>query len=181
MHEKIQITYNVYAIIYTSYMFKDPICVMCYDCYRSLWVPTMIVTGPCGSVLWLLPVLVGPCYDCYRSLWLRAMIITGPCGSVLWLLPVLVAPCYDCYRSLWVCAMIVTGPCGSVLWLLPVLVGPCYNCCRSLWVRVINHISVIYIDRGFETLSDQTKDDQIGICCFSAKHAALRRKSKDGL
>jgi hypothetical protein len=29
--------------------------------------------------------------------------------------------------------------------------------------------------------SSQTKDYEIGICCFSAKHAALRRKSKDRL
>jgi len=29
--------------------------------------------------------------------------------------------------------------------------------------------------------SGQTKDYQIGICCFSAKHAAFRRKSKDWL
>jgi hypothetical protein len=27
----------------------------------------------------------------------------------------------------------------------------------------------------------QTKDYEIGICCFSAKHAALKRKSKDWL
>jgi hypothetical protein len=32
-----------------------------------------------------------------------------------------------------------------------------------------------------ERRSGQTKDYKIGICCFSAKHAALRRKSKDGL
>jgi hypothetical protein len=37
------------------------------------------------------------------------------------------------------------------------------------------------VDRGFESRSDQTKDYKIGICCFSAKHAALRRKNKDGL
>jgi hypothetical protein len=35
------------------------------------------------------------------------------------------------------------------------------------------------VDRGFEPRSGQTKDYTIGICCFSAKHAALRRKSKD--
>jgi hypothetical protein len=35
------------------------------------------------------------------------------------------------------------------------------------------------VDRGFEPLSGQAKDYKIGICCFSAKHAALRRKSKD--
>ena len=34
-------------------------------------------------------------------------------------------------------------------------------------------------DRGFEPWSGQTKDYTIGICCFSAKHAALWRKSKD--
>ena len=34
------------------------------------------------------------------------------------------------------------------------------------------------VDRGFEPRSGQTKDYNIGICCFSAKHAALRRKSK---
>jgi hypothetical protein len=29
--------------------------------------------------------------------------------------------------------------------------------------------------------SGQTKDYKIGICCFSAKHTILRRKSKDWL
>jgi hypothetical protein len=33
------------------------------------------------------------------------------------------------------------------------------------------------VDRGFEPGSDQAKDYKIGICCFSAKHAALRRKT----
>jgi hypothetical protein len=37
------------------------------------------------------------------------------------------------------------------------------------------------IDRGFEYRSVQTKDFKIGICCFSAKHASLRRTSKDRL
>ena len=35
------------------------------------------------------------------------------------------------------------------------------------------------VDPGFEPQSGQTKDYKIGIYCFSAKHAALRRKSKD--
>jgi hypothetical protein len=35
------------------------------------------------------------------------------------------------------------------------------------------------VDRGFEPRSGQTKDYKIGICCFSYKHAAFRRKSKD--
>ena len=37
------------------------------------------------------------------------------------------------------------------------------------------------VDRGFEPLSVHTKDYKIGICCFSAKHRAIRRKSKDWL
>ena len=37
------------------------------------------------------------------------------------------------------------------------------------------------IDRGSESWSGQSKDHKIGICCFSAEHAALRRKSKDWL
>ena len=34
------------------------------------------------------------------------------------------------------------------------------------------------INRGFEPRSGQTKDYTISICCFFAKHSALRRKSK---
>jgi hypothetical protein len=37
------------------------------------------------------------------------------------------------------------------------------------------------VDRGFEPWSGQTKDYKIGICYFSAKHSALRRKNKDWL
>jgi hypothetical protein len=37
------------------------------------------------------------------------------------------------------------------------------------------------VDRGFERRSGQTKDYKIDICCFFAKHAALRSKSKDWL
>ena len=34
---------------------------------------------------------------------------------------------------------------------------------------------------GFEPRSGQAKDYKIGICCFSAKHAASRSKRKDWL
>ena len=37
------------------------------------------------------------------------------------------------------------------------------------------------VDHGFEARSGQTKYYKISICCFSAKHVALRRKSKDWL
>ena len=34
------------------------------------------------------------------------------------------------------------------------------------------------VDHGFDPQSGQTKDYKIGICCLSAKHAALNKKSK---
>jgi hypothetical protein len=37
------------------------------------------------------------------------------------------------------------------------------------------------VDRGFEARSVQIKDHKIGMCCISAKHTAVRRKSKDWL
>ena len=37
------------------------------------------------------------------------------------------------------------------------------------------------VDRVFEPQLGQTKDYKIDICCFSAEHAAIRRKSKDWL
>ena len=37
------------------------------------------------------------------------------------------------------------------------------------------------VDREFEPRLGQTKVYEIGICCFSAKHASLRSKSKDWL
>ena len=39
--------------------------------------------------------------------------------------------------------------------------------------------SAVY--RGFDPRSGQTKGYKFGICCFSAKHAALRRNNKDWL
>ena len=46
---------------------------------------------------------------------------------------------------------------------------------------MISVLALSAVDHGFEPRSGQTKDLRIGICCFSTKHAALRRKSKDGL
>jgi hypothetical protein len=37
------------------------------------------------------------------------------------------------------------------------------------------------VNRGFKPRLGQIKDYKIGICCFSAKHTALRRKIKDWL
>ena len=34
------------------------------------------------------------------------------------------------------------------------------------------------VDRGFEPWSGQTKDSNIDICCFSAKHATIKEKEQ---
>jgi hypothetical protein len=46
---------------------------------------------------------------------------------------------------------------------------------------VISMLVSSAVDRGVEPRFDQTKYCKIGICCFSAKHVAFRRKSEDGL
>jgi hypothetical protein len=43
---------------------------------------------------------------------------------------------------------------------------------------MVNVIASSAVGRVFETWWGHTKDYKNGICCFSAKHAALRRKSK---
>jgi hypothetical protein len=58
-----------------------------------------------------------------------------------------------------------------------------YALCELLHVGgvIVSMLASSVVDRGFEPRSGQTKDYKIGICCFSDKHSALRRKSKDRL
>ena len=46
---------------------------------------------------------------------------------------------------------------------------------------MVNVLASSAVERGFEPRSGKTKDYDIGMCCFSAKYAALRRMSKDWL
>jgi hypothetical protein len=46
---------------------------------------------------------------------------------------------------------------------------------------MVSTLALNVVDCGFETQLGQTKDYKIGICWFSAKHTALRTKSKDCL
>ena len=62
--------------------------------------------------------------------------------------------------------------------MLSAVIQPSGNRIGGVMVSVLISSAV---DRGFEPRSGQTKDYEIGICCFSAKHTALRRKSKDWL
>jgi hypothetical protein len=44
-----------------------------------------------------------------------------------------------------------------------------------------NELASSSVDHEFEHRWGRAKDYEIGICCFSSKHATLRRKSKDWL
>jgi hypothetical protein len=52
------------------------------------------------------------------------------------------------------------------------------NCVGDVMVSMF---ASFLVDRGFDPRPDQTKYYEIDICCFSAKHAALMRKSKNWL
>ena len=51
---------------------------------------------------------------------------------------------------------------------------------RISWV-IVSVLASSVVDHWFELWSGQTKDYKIGICYLSAKHTALRSKSKDWL
>ena len=65
----------------------------------------------------------------------------------------------------------------------------CSIFCLYKCICIVNRICGVMISmlasstvgRGFDSRTGQTKDYAIGICYFSTKHAALRRKSKDCL
>ena len=50
------------------------------------------------------------------------------------------------------------------------------NCIGGVMISTLTSGAV---DCEFEPRSGKTKDYKIGICCFFAKHAALRRKIRD--
>ena len=53
-----------------------------------------------------------------------------------------------------------------------------WNCIYGVMASVL---ASSIVDRGFKPWSVKTKDYKIWICCFSAKHAVLRIKSKNWL
>jgi hypothetical protein len=54
-----------------------------------------------------------------------------------------------------------------------------HRLCQSYVSSGISVFVPSVVDRVFQSRSTQTKDYKIGMCCFSDKHAELRRKSKD--
>jgi len=71
---------------------------------------------------------------------------------------------------------------GYAMW-LSLCKQSLYNCIRhtDVTASVVSLLVSSAVDRWFEPRSGQTKDYEIGTCCFSAKQAALRRTSRDWL
>ena len=65
---------------------------------------------------------------------------------------------------------------------IEILFNKCYLTKQKLhqWCNGY-HAHIDYLNHGFKSRSAQTKDDQIGIYCFSVKHTALRRMNTDWL
>ena len=61
------------------------------------------------------------------------------------------------------------------------MTGDCTYRANRIGGVMVSVLASSAVDRGYEPRSDQTKEYKIGICCFSAKNAELRRKSKDWL
>jgi hypothetical protein len=57
--------------------------------------------------------------------------------------------------------------------MLQLQIDPSYPSNRASGV-IVRVLALCAVDREFELRSGQTKDYEIGICCFSAKHAALK-------
>ena len=53
--------------------------------------------------------------------------------------------------------------------------------CDCIGVVMVSILALSVVDRRFEPRSSQTKDYTIGICCFFAKHVALKINGKDWL
>ena len=52
-----------------------------------------------------------------------------------------------------------------------------FNALNRIGGIMVSVLASSAVDRGFKPRSGQTKDYTIGMCCFSAKYAALRRKT----
>ena len=51
--------------------------------------------------------------------------------------------------------------------------------CYCISGEMVSVLASSAVDRGFEPRLSQSKDYELGICCFSAKHSALRIKNAD--
>ena len=53
--------------------------------------------------------------------------------------------------------------------------------CHRIGGVMVSVLTSSAVDPGFEPRSEQTKDYEIGSCCFSAKHAAIIKEKEQRL
>ena len=80
---------------------------------------------------------------------------------------------------LWLIINYILSCVHHVWWLPWILVFIPLLTLNRIGCVMVSVLATSVVDRGFEPRSDQTKDFNINICCFSAQHVALRSKSKD--
>jgi hypothetical protein len=61
---------------------------------------------------------------------------------------------------------------------IPLIVSHMHKRANDIGGVMVSMVASSVVDRVFEPQSGKTEEKKIGICCFSAKHAALRSKSK---
>jgi hypothetical protein len=60
-------------------------------------------------------------------------------------------------------------------------IGTLFKVKNPIGGAIVSILASSAVNRQFEPRLGQTKDYEIGICCFSTKHTTLRKKSKDWL
>ena len=104
----------------------------------------------------------------YWQLFIDLLILISPIMSTITI--------HSCY-CLWHFNMFTT--CISFWWIALKYVA--HNNQNRIGGVMVSVLAWSVVDREFKPQSGQTKDYKIGICCFFAKHAVLRRNSKDWL
>ena len=69
--------------------------------------------------------------------------------------------------------------CTSVLWYLIISVTELHFRLNRIGGVMLSVLASSVVYRGFKSRSGQTKNYEISMYCFSAKHAALRNKSEE--
>jgi hypothetical protein len=95
------------------------------------------------------------------------------------------SPCVCCSHPVRVIVYIHLVMCWLPVLLISTVALFLSSCVLFLYINLdriagimVSGLASSAVDRGFEPRSDLAKDYKIGICWFSAKHSALRRKSK---
>ena len=94
----------------------DKIIWLYYIPHPALWLLTLYLTQPCGSLLYTSRSHVAPYFTPHTALWFLTFYHTQPCGSLLYTSRSPVAPYFIPHATLWLLTLYLTQPCGSLLY-----------------------------------------------------------------